>query len=56
MVATPQELRANGVPLENRDYCAHFYLELEACRARVMPFIVKCTEIRDKYQQCLVDE
>ena len=56
MIATEQELRANRVPMEFRDYCAHHYLELEGCRARELPWIVKCTEIRDKYQDCLVEE
>ncbi|XP_051175325.1 NADH dehydrogenase [ubiquinone] 1 beta subcomplex subunit 7 [Leptopilina boulardi] len=56
MVATIQEMRANNVPSEFRDYCAHHYLKLEACRAREMPWIVKCTEVKDEYQQCLVDD
>ena len=56
MIATEQEMIANKVPPEYRDYCAHLYLELEACRARVMPWIVKCTPEKNKYQDCVLEE
>lgn len=56
MIATEQEMRANKVPPEHRDYCAHLYLELEGCRARELPWITRCVDIKDKLQECLVDE
>ncbi|XP_031826850.1 NADH dehydrogenase (ubiquinone) B18 subunit [Nomia melanderi] len=56
MPLTLQEMRAARIPLRFRDYCAHKYLELEACKRQNIPLPYYCRHERHAYDVCLTED
>lgn len=56
MIATQEELEAANVPLERRDYCAHYYLEFMRCRHEKFPWVAGCKHELHDYDNCQYNE
>lgn len=56
MLASEDDMIAAKIPLKQRDYCAHKYLELEECKRIHYPFMLKCAHKRHEYEECQAEE
>nr|CAH7721460.1 unnamed protein product [Callosobruchus chinensis] len=56
MIATEEEMRSAKIPLEDRDYCAHFLLKYRGCRKEYWPWVYKCHHEKHAYLNCKYDE
>ncbi|EGG22361.1 hypothetical protein DFA_04479 [Cavenderia fasciculata] len=56
MIATSEELEANAIPLNFRDYCAHLLIPLNNCRVKESYAPWKCSDERHAYEKCQYDE
>merc|ERR1712168_1260925 len=55
MVATQEEMIANRVPLEHRDFCAHLFIPLNHCRRNsgwLLPW--SCKEEKAEWDECQI--
>lgn len=56
MIATKEEMVSAGLPLKDRDYCAHILLEYRGCRKRVGPLYYRCAHERHEFLRCEFEE
>merc|ERR1711915_104195 len=56
MLATPEEMESNRIPLDKRDYCAHKAIAHLACRDKNFPFVNKCAHEKHDYLNCQYDD
>ncbi|RWS29149.1 NADH dehydrogenase [ubiquinone] 1 beta subcomplex subunit 7-like protein [Leptotrombidium deliense] len=56
MIATPEELDSARVPSEHRDYCAHMYIKLMACRRDEAPFFGRCDHHHHAWLTCQYED
>ena len=56
MIATVQEMQAAGLEGKNRDFCAHKFIEMLACKKENFPWVVACSHVLHDYEQCEFDE
>lgn len=56
MIATEEEMISAKVPMKDRDYCAHFFINYLACRKRVFPFVYQCGHEKHQYMTCEYEE
>ena len=56
MIATVQEMEAAGLEGKNRDFCAHKFIDMLACRRENFPWVVACSHVLHEYEQCEFDE
>uniref|UniRef100_A0A8C5NUG6 NADH dehydrogenase [ubiquinone] 1 beta subcomplex subunit 7 n=1 Tax=Jaculus jaculus TaxID=51337 RepID=A0A8C5NUG6_JACJA len=52
MVATQQEMSDAQLPLEQRDYCAHYLLRLLKCKRDHFPNFLACSHERHDWDYC----
>ncbi|XP_067419548.1 NADH dehydrogenase [ubiquinone] 1 beta subcomplex subunit 7 [Emydura macquarii macquarii] len=52
MVATQQQMIDAHVPLNLRDYCAHYYIKLMKCRRDNAPNFLACQHERHDWDYC----
>ena len=56
MIATEQEMQAAGLEARDRDYCAHKFIDVKACKRENFPWTVACSHLLHEYEQCEFDE
>ena len=56
MKVTLEEMKANQIPLNFRDYCAHILIPLNDCRVKHWYSPWQCTELRHGYEKCQYEE
>ncbi|RWS13410.1 NADH dehydrogenase-like protein [Dinothrombium tinctorium] len=56
MIATEEELDSAMIEARKRDYCAHKFLKLKACRRDESPFFYKCNHYFHAYMDCLYED
>ncbi|CAL1682352.1 unnamed protein product [Lasius platythorax] len=56
MKISEEDMIAAHIPPDQRDYCAHKYLELHECKRIHYPFMIKCAHKKHEYHACLVDD
>jgi hypothetical protein len=57
MVATEEEMNAANLRPHERDYCAHFMIELKACQHREGNlFLYRCHHEKHAMHHCQYDE
>jgi hypothetical protein len=57
MVATEEEMNAANLRPHERDYCAHFMIELKACQHREGNlFLYRCHHEKHAMHNCQYDE
>lgn len=52
MIATEEEMNSAKVHPKFRDYCAHKYIEFQACLKNNRPFYWRCKHERHEYGEC----
>ena len=52
MIATQEEMDSAKVHPKYRDYCAHKYIEYQACLKNNRPFYWRCKHERHEYAEC----
>ncbi|XP_072023263.1 NADH dehydrogenase [ubiquinone] 1 beta subcomplex subunit 7-like [Amphiura filiformis] len=52
MVATQQEMNDARLPLDKRDFCAHFLIDFYKCRQAEFPNLSACMGKKHDYDQC----
>lgn len=55
-LATPEEVFSAKVPNKNRDYCAHHYIRLQACRRDNLVSFFGCMHFKEELGHCMVQE
>ena len=56
MVATQEEMNAARLPLDRRDYCAHFLIDYYKCRQYAFPRLNLCNGKKHDYDVCEFEE
>ncbi|KAI0219258.1 NADH dehydrogenase [ubiquinone] 1 beta subcomplex subunit 7 [Lamellibrachia satsuma] len=56
MIATEQEMQAAGLEARDRDYCAHKFIDVKACKRENFPWTVACSHLLHEYEQCEFDD
>lgn len=56
IVATREEVDSGNVPEVSRDYCAHHYLKLKACKRDHMPNFLRCHHYKSELFECQYQE
>lgn len=56
MKMSEEDMMALKIPRDQRDYCAHKYLEIQRCKRRHFPLMIKCSNEIHEYHQCNADE
>lgn len=56
MKVSEEDMIAAKIPLDQRDYCVHKYMELHECKRIHYPFMLKCAHERHEYQRCQAEE
>ena len=56
MVATQEEMNAARLPLDRRDYCAHFLIDYYKCRHEAFPHLTLCNGKKHDYDVCEFEE
>ena len=56
ILATPEEVFSAKVPNQNKDYCAHHYIRMLACRRDNMISFFGCLHYREELGNCLLQE
>jgi len=52
MVATEDEMEAAGLTAEQRDYCAHTYIDFLKCRRQKFPYVAACKPQLHVHEEC----
>ncbi|XP_075991232.1 NADH dehydrogenase [ubiquinone] 1 beta subcomplex subunit 7-like [Anticarsia gemmatalis] len=52
MEACQEDLMSAKIPIQFRDYCAHYLLDYQICRYKYMPFVVRCAHEKHAYLEC----
>lgn len=52
MIATQEQMNLAQVPLEQRDYCAHYLLKLMKCKRDNWPNFLGCKHERHDWDYC----
>ncbi|XP_034960699.2 NADH dehydrogenase [ubiquinone] 1 beta subcomplex subunit 7 [Zootoca vivipara] len=52
MIATQQQMNDAQLPLDLRDYCAHYFLKLAKCKRDKFPNIFGCKHERHDWDYC----
>ncbi|XP_066469714.1 NADH dehydrogenase [ubiquinone] 1 beta subcomplex subunit 7 isoform X1 [Tiliqua scincoides] len=52
MIATQQQMNDAQLPLEQRDYCAHYLIKLMKCKRDKFPNIFGCKHERHDWDYC----
>lgn len=52
MIATQQEMNDARLPLDRRDYCAHFLIDYYKCRQTAFPSMWHCNAKKHDYDNC----
>nr|XP_032637287.1 NADH dehydrogenase [ubiquinone] 1 beta subcomplex subunit 7 isoform X1 [Chelonoidis abingdonii] len=52
MVATQQQMNDAQLPLEQRDYCAHYLIKLMKCKRDNFPNFLACQHERHEWDYC----
>ncbi|XP_002123568.1 NADH dehydrogenase [ubiquinone] 1 beta subcomplex subunit 7-like [Ciona intestinalis] len=56
MVATSEEMDKAALRREERDYCAHMFMDIMKCRREWFPELYNCRPLIEKYQHCTVND
>lgn len=56
MVATEDEMKSVGLPLEARDFCAHHLIDYQVCRMDKFPWVFRCAHEKHQYLNCEYEE
>ncbi|KAK7070480.1 NADH dehydrogenase 1 beta subcomplex subunit 7 ndufb7, partial [Halocaridina rubra] len=56
MIATKEEMESAKLPLEDRDYCAHYLIKHMTCRKEVFPLVYKCAHEKHEFLNCQYEE
>ncbi|KAF7225276.1 transcript variant X1 [Nothobranchius furzeri] len=52
MIATQEQMNLAQLPLEQRDYCAHYLLKLMKCKRDYWPNFLACKHERHDWDYC----
>ncbi|XP_784178.1 NADH dehydrogenase [ubiquinone] 1 beta subcomplex subunit 7 [Strongylocentrotus purpuratus] len=52
MVASQEEMNMARVPMDKRDFCAHFYIAFLKCRRDNFPNLLNCRHAKHEYDHC----
>ncbi|XP_074544528.1 NADH dehydrogenase [ubiquinone] 1 beta subcomplex subunit 7 [Halichoeres trimaculatus] len=52
MIATQEQMNLAQVPLEQRDYCAHYLIKLMKCKRDSYPNVIACKKERHDWDYC----
>nr|XP_008171658.1 NADH dehydrogenase [ubiquinone] 1 beta subcomplex subunit 7 [Chrysemys picta bellii] len=52
MVATQQQMNDANLPLEMRDYCAHYLIKLLKCKRDSFPNFLACDDEKHDWDYC----
>lgn len=52
MVATQEQMNLAQLPLEQRDYCAHYLMKLMKCKRDNWPNLMACKHERHEWDYC----
>jgi len=56
MKATEAEMVSAKVPLKLRDYCAHLFINYQACKRDKFPYVYRCKHEKHEYEECQYQE
>ncbi|EZA48147.1 hypothetical protein DMN91_008333 [Ooceraea biroi] len=56
MKMSEEDMMAAKIPLKQRDFCAHKWMELHECKRIHYPLMLKCAHKKHEYEQCQVED
>ena len=56
MKITSEEMDRTHISREERDYCAHLWMDVMKCRRDWFPEMYRCADLLHTYQHCNVNE